>query len=301
MPLPFIIVDRSAVLLLGVCAGTAIGFGFAGHAGSGASTVKFPVCTIPAKTNAAPPEVAAARFCASAPQKQLVATLRKGRPVRVAVFGDSYGDGIWWGLQRQLPHAGFDVVKYSQPAIGFAAYKRFNVEAHTADQLGADPVDIAIVSFGANDAQNIIADDGKYAALLGDRWKAQIATRLDRFVALLRRHHAMVYWVGLPRMREARTDADIGAVNAFYAGEMARLDVPFIDTRPLAADKSGQYAAYLPDAKTGAPVLMRAGDGIHMSMPGYLLITKGLAARISDYVDATRAVDAPAAAPEVAR
>jgi hypothetical protein len=39
-----------------------------------------------------------------------------------------------------------------------------------------------------------------------------------------------------------------------------------------------------------------------MSMAGYLWITKGLATRISDYVDATRALDAaPAAAPEIAR
>ena len=113
---------------------------------------------------------------------------------------------------------------------------------------------------------------------------------------LLRRHKAMVYWVGLPRMREAQTDADIGAINDFYAGEMAKLDVPFIDTRPLVSDKNGQYAAYLPDPKTGAPMLMREGDGIHMSMTGYLWITRGLVDRIRAYVDATRAMGAPAAA-----
>lgn len=294
--------DRSAVLLLGVCAGAAIGFGFAGHADSGAPLVKTPVCAIPVKTNAAPPEVSTARLCGSVPQKQLIATLRQGRPVRVAVFGDSYGDGVWWGLQRQLPRAAFDVVKYSQPATGFTHYKRFNVETHTADQIGGDPIDIAVVSFGANDALGIVTDEGKYAPMLGDRWKAQIATRLDRFVGLLRKHHAMVYWVGLPRMREARTDTDIGAVNDFYASEMAKLEVPFVDTRPLVSDGNGQYAAYLPDPKTGEPTSLRAGDGIHMSMPGYLWITRGLATRIRDYVDATRTIDAaPAAAPEVAR
>ena len=302
MPLPFILMDRSAVLLLGVCAGAAIGLGFVGHAGSGASTVKAPVCAIPAKTNAAPPEVAAAQSCGSVPQKQLIATLRQGRPVRVAVFGDSFGDGVWWGLQRQLPRATFDVVKYSQPATGFTHYKQLNIEAHTAEQIGSEAIDIAVVSFGANDAMGIITDDGKYGPMLGGRWKTQIAARLDRFVGLLRRHHAMVYWVGLPRMREAQTDADIGAVNDFYASEMARLDVPVIDTRPLVSDKKGQYAAYLPAPGTGKPTLLRAGDGIHMSMTGYLWITKGLATRIQDYVDATRTIDAaPAAAPEIAR
>lgn len=301
MPLPFTILDRSAVLLLGVCAGAAIGLGFAGHTGSGVAAVKTPACPIPIKTKAVQPEVSAARFCASASQKQLITTLRGGRPVRVAVFGDSYGDGVWSGLQRQLPRTGFDVIKYSQPATGFTRYKRLNIEAHTAEQLGSDAIDIAVVSFGANDVQGIITDDGKYGPMLGERWKAQIATRIDRFVALLRRHHAMVYWVGLPRMREAQTDSDMGAINAFYASEMVKLDVPFIDTRPLASDRNGQYAAYLPDPKTGARTLVREGDGIHMSMTGYLWITRGLAARIRDYVDATRAIDGPAAAPEIAR
>lgn len=238
------------------------------------------------------PEVTAARLCGGPAQTQLLATLRKGAPVTVAVFGDSYGDGVWSGLQRQLPRGQYDVVKYSAPATGFTRYKRLNLESQANEQLGDRTIDIAVISFGANDAQGLNTDDGKHAPLLGDLWKKQIATRLDRFVGLLRRHHAMVYWVGLPRMREAQTDADIGAINAFYASEMARLEVPFIDTRPLVSDKNGQYAAYLPDPETGERVPMRESDGIHMSMTGYLWITKGLVGRIRDYVDATRAMTA---------
>ncbi len=297
---PVTILDRSAVLLLGVCAGAAIGLSFAGHAGSVAPAVKAPVCKV-SGNDTRPPEVTAARLCAAPAQRQLLATLRNGRPVRVAVFGDSYGDGVWSGLQRQLPRASYEVVKYSQPATGFTRYKRLNLETQAAGQLGNDPVDIAVVSFGANDTQGIIDDEGHYAPMLGERWKKQIAIRLDRFVGQLRRHKAMVYWVGLPRMREAQTDADIGAINDFYASEMAKLEVPFVDTRPLASDAKGQYAAYLPDPKTGERTLVREGDGIHMSMTGYLWITRGLAQRIRDYVDATRAIDAPTAAPATAQ
>ncbi len=301
MPLPVIVLDRSAVLLLGVCAGAAIGLAFASHAGSSAPAVKAPLCSAARTGDTRPPEVVAARLCAAPAQRQLLATLRKGRPVRVAVFGDSYGDGVWSGLQRQLPRSGYDVVKYSQPATGFTRYKRLNLETQAAGQLGSDPIDIAVVSFGANDTQGIIDDEGHYAPMLGERWKKQIAVRLDRFVGLLRRHKAMVYWVGLPRMREAQTDTDIGAINDFYASEMAKLEVPFVDTRPLASDAKGQYSAYLPDPRTGERTLVREGDGIHMSMTGYLWITKGLAQRIRDYVDATRAVDAPAAGTAVAQ
>ncbi|MES2445199.1 MAG: DUF459 domain-containing protein [Pseudomonadota bacterium] len=292
MHLPDIVLDRSAVLLLGVCAGAAIGLSFVGNAGSADSAVVARSCPASAAPAAIAPEVAAARQCAAPAQKQLLSTLSKGAPVRIAVFGDSYGDGVWSGLQRQLPSKGYEVLKYSRVATGFTRYKRLNLETLAAEQLGEGPIDIAVISFGANDAQGIITDKGEYAPLMGPKWQAQIGERLDRFVALLRAHHAMVYWVGLPRMREAGLDRDVGAINDFYAERMAKLEVPFIDTRPLASDAKGQYSAYLDDPKTGKRTLVREGDGVHMSMTGWLWITRGLSERIRGYVEATRTMKA---------
>jgi hypothetical protein len=239
--------------------------------------------------SATPPEVAGARQCAAPAQQQLRKTLAQGRPVRIAVFGDSYGDGVWSGLQRQLPKQGYEVLKYSEVATGFTRYKRLNLETRASERLGGEPIDIAVISFGANDAQGIITDKGEYAPLMSPKWQAQIGERLDRYVAMLRRHNAMVYWVGLPRMRDGALDRDIGAINDFYAARMAKLEVPFIDTRPVASDGKGQYSAYLNDPKTGKRTLIREGDGIHMSMTGYVWITRSLTERIRNYVEATRA------------
>jgi hypothetical protein len=290
MSLPLALLDRSAVLLLGVGAGTAIGFGFVGHAGSASAASAMQAYALPAsKGDERPPEIATALQCAAPAQRQLLHALRKGGPVRVAVFGDSFGDGVAFGLQQLLPRkAGYDVLKFSQAATGFTRYKRLNLETRAKEQLGADPVDIAVISFGANDAQGIITDKGEYAPLMSPKWRDQIGVRVDRFVGLLRAHHAMVYWVGLPRMREAGLDGDVGAINQYYAQRMALLDVPFIDTRPIASDAKGQYAAYLNDPATGERTLVRAGDGIHMSMTGYKWITRSLSERIRGYVAATR-------------
>lgn len=285
--------DRSAVLLLGVSVGTAIGFSFVGNAGSAGSAVIAGTCSAPvvATTPAQAPEVAGARQCAAPAQRQLIETLRQGKPVRIAVFGDSYGDGIWSGLQRQLKAKdGYEVVKYSQQASGFTRYRQLNLEKHAAEQLGNEAIDVAVISFGANDAQGINTDDGKHAPLMSELWKKQIGLRIERYVAQLRQHHAFVYWVGLPRMREAGFDADVGAINQFYASEMAKLGVPFIDTRPIASDKNGGYSAYLPDPETGERTLVRVGDGVHMSMTGYVWITRSLADRIRGYVEATREI-----------
>ena len=214
------------------------------------------------------------------------------------MFGDSFGDGVWSGLHQQLrARQGYEVIKFSRQATGFTRYKSLDIEHHTAEQIAERPVEVAVLSFGANDTQGVIAD-GHLATLMSPAWQALIGARVDRLVALLRARGAVVYWVGLPRMRKPSFDADIAAMNAFYERRMAALRVPFIDPRPIASPDG--FAPYLRDPKTGKETLMRAEDGVHMSMTGYVWITRGLADRIRAHVDAARRVAAPPPAPSPA-
>lgn len=309
-----VLLDRTAVLFLGVAAGVAIGLAFAyggqpwsdKAAGGPPPAITQPgtpettpsTATAPAapsgesdRNRAAPVQpVPPVAFEMIQPfQRQLIDTVAAGKKVRVGVFGDSFGDGVWSALYRQLPaKADYQVVKYSQQSTGFTRYASLNIEDHTAQQLATDgPVDIAVVSFGANDTQGVWSG-GKAAALLSPAWKQVIGARVEGLVRLLRSQGAMVYWVGLPRMRKESFDSDIQGMNAFYADKMRQLGVPFIDTLALSVDENGAYAPYLPDGPEGKRTLMRANDGIHMSMTGYVHITRGLADRIRNYVQAAR-------------
>jgi len=308
-----LLLDRTAVLFLGVAAGAAIGYAFAAHDQPEAPVGTTAELTPPPAAGATTPEEAASGQAAprlapgALPEPPSLAETRpiqpgirnaiaEGRPVRVGVFGDSFGDGIWSALYHQLSRSsGYQVVKFSQQATGFTRYKRLNLEEHDRARLAVAPVDVAVISFGANDMMGV-ADGGHVYALLTPNWQTAIARRVTSYVAMLRQQGAIVYWVGLPRMREAAYDADVARMNAFYGALMARLGVPFIETAPYSVDAAGRYSAYLPDAATGKPVLMRANDGIHMSMNGYIRITRGLAARIRSYVDRARG-EAGAAAP----
>jgi len=87
----------------------------------------------------------------------------------------------------------------------------------------------------------------------------------------------------------------VGAINRFYAERMATLGVPFIDTRPITSDAQGQYAAHLDDPASGERTLVRAGDGIHMSMTGYKWITRDLSDRIQRSVEDARKANEEAA------
>jgi hypothetical protein len=298
--------DRTAVLFLGVAAGVAIGYAFGVR-----QQVEAPIAAVapaapdiemangtaplpgPAPVPGAPDKPATAPGAlAEQPVVQenrpvtagIANAVAEGRPVRIGVFGDSFGDGIWSAMYNQLSRkSGYQVIKYSQQATGFTRYKTLNLEEHDRGRLASGPVDIAIISFGANDMMGV-ASGGHVYALLTPNWQAEIGRRVTAYVAMLRAQGAIVYWVGLPKMREAAYDADVVRMNAFYRGLMGQLGVPFIETAPYSVDADGRYAAYLPDA-SGKPMLMRANDGIHMSVNGYIRITRGLAGRIRAYVD----------------
>lgn len=308
------LVDRTAVLFLGVAVGTAMGYAFAGDiarvvapdaavAPSGPATVSGAASdAAPAGAGSAPAPGAPSRTasvagtmvseCAMPFQPRLLRAVETGGKVRIGVFGDSFGDGLWAALYHQLPSRdAFEVIKFSQQSTGFTRYQSLNLEDHVATQIADRPVDIAVISFGANDTQGVM-HKGRYAELLSPGWKQEIGARVERYVGKLRAQGAIVYWVGLPVMRKASFDADIAGMNAFFAEQMERLGVPFIETRSRSVDANGAYAAYLPDPVTGAPRLMRANDGIHMSMKGYERLTADLARRIRSYVgDARRQVE----------
>jgi hypothetical protein len=294
-----IILDRTAVLFLGVAAGVAIGYAFGtgnekkeavSLAPEAAPVIAPRPVAPPPPTGAAAPDAGAPKGIVAEPTEpdkpaidqpssQMSETVKNGSLIHVGVFGDSFGDGVYSALYRLLSaKAGYQVDKYSQQSTGFTRYRRLDLEQHDDQQIDGQPLDVAVISFGANDAQGV-CDGGHCGALMGKFWQRVIGARVEAYVAMLRRHGATVYWVGLPVMRDPAFDSDARAMDEFYRGLMAQLDVPYIDIRPMTVDAQGQYQAYYRD-KDGTPKLFRAGDGVHMSMNGYIRITKGLADRI---------------------
>lgn len=285
----FLLIDRTAVLFCGVAAGVAIGLAFApqlqGWMADGPPVTVAAAAPAQAVDATGLPQAVAAAADVPAGLSRAVA---EKRAFRIGVFGDSFGDGLWAALYNQLPRReAFQVLRHSEQATGFTRYAQNNLEDRLAGILAEGPVDVAVISFGANDTQGIYVN-GKVAPLLSARWKAEIATRITRYLKALQAQGASVVWVGLPVMRDPKYDAQVQGLNAFYAGLMAELDVPFIDTRSAAADEQGRYASHLP-GKDGVPWLVRAGDGIHMSMKGYRLLTDSLATRLRAWGQAARA------------
>ncbi|MBU1346296.1 MAG: DUF459 domain-containing protein [Alphaproteobacteria bacterium] len=218
--------------------------------------------------------------------------------LRIGVFGDSMADGLWTGLYREMrDQPGVTVTKFSEVSTGLSRYDYVDIQAKTARQIAEQPVDVAVILFGTNDAQGI-SIDGEIFAFGTDGWKAAYARRVDDLVAMLRGQDVAVYWVGLPEMKRAGFDAKMDLINGVVSARMAALNVPYLETESLTRNDAGEYDAYLAETGTGRRRLMRANDGIHMSMAGYLRITEPVAARLKRDAGLDTPVATPAASPE---
>jgi hypothetical protein len=235
----------------------------------------------------AAPAPAPARLAGVTPN--LADAALSGRPVQVGIFGDSFGDGIWWALDQQLRgERGLALHRLSQPSTGFTSYGHLNLLEDIRAKLDRQPLDIAIISFGANDTQSISVE-GRPVRYMSDEWRQVIGGRVDTIVTLLRARGVQVYWVGLPRMRSPVYEEKARALSGFFAGRMRALGVPFIDTVAATSDTQGHYVDRLPSPRTGQLMMARSGDGIHMTMNGYTILTQGLARHLRTRVASLRA------------
>ncbi len=271
----------TVVFVIGVLAGLAL-------TPDGRAWLRHPTIMLGDKAAASAPPPAtpapAAAVPAAAPAPVMArvtplnARLARG-PLRIGVFGDSMADGLYAGLYRDLQdQPNVAVTKFSQVSTGLSRYDYVNIHAKTRAQLDEHPVDVAVMLFGTNDAQGI--DTGSTVHMFGtDGWKAAYASRIDELVALLRSRNVVVYWVGLPRMKRDSFDGRMMLINEVVEARMRALGVPWIETVGLTSNADGGYEAYLP-TEGGRRVLMRADDGIHMSMAGYLRMSEAVAARL---------------------
>lgn len=277
--------DRTAVLFIGIGVGASIGQAFA-YGGSTAAASGAPIAAAAVTTataTASAPMAAAQQSCPTdirlAPR--LVAAMREGREIHIGVFGDSFGQGLWTGLYNALrPQDEFTVHSFGKQATGFTRYRNVNLLDDVREQIAEQPVEIAVVSYGANDTFDIY-EGQRLLPYMGEQWRAYISEKVRAYVDRLQRDGTSVIWVGLPRMRDSEFDGKVQQMNSFYAGLMCELNVPFINTLPYSVDRAGAYTDYLPGLNGGEPFKGRTPDGIHMTATGYRILMTAMIASIS--------------------
>src|SRR3990172_5021774 len=206
---------------------------------------------------------------ASQLQRSYINPFPGGDRYRIVVLGDSLGDGLWSGLYRAFEEeTNLEIVKHSKVSTGFVRPDYYDWNAQLDDILKNETYQVAVVMFGANDAQAIRI--GKEWLKPGtDAWRAVYGERVEAFIKKLRAAKVAVYWVGLPIMRSPNQSEDAEVMNDVFREKAFINGAKFIDTWSGFTDESGRYSAYGPDM-TGQVKRLRADDGIHFTMRGYL-------------------------------
>jgi hypothetical protein len=202
-------------------------------------------------------------------QRSYINPFPNGDRYRVVVLGDSLGDGLWSGLFRAFEDdATLEFIQRAKPSTGFARTDSYDWNAELADLLKKETYQIAVIMFGGNDAQAIRS--GKDWLKVGSEgWDKIYGQRLEAFIKKLRAENVAVYWVGLPIMRSPGQSSDAEAMNEVFRERSFINGAKFIETWNGFTDEAGRYSAYGPDM-TGQVKRLRADDGVHFTMRGYL-------------------------------
>ena len=273
------LLDRTAVLFLGIAAGAAIGFAFVGGE-SGPATM--PAAIAPSADGEGA-KVASCQTHFELP-RDLERALEEGQPIDVGVFGDSFGDGIWAGFYNEFRDVEtMTVHRFTKQSTGFTRYKSLNLLDDARDKLAAQPVDLAVLSFGANDTWDIW-EEGKLMPYMSADWQRLIGDRIRAYIEQLEDSGASVVWIGLPSMRKPVFNEQVVQMNEFNRKLMCELKVPFIDTLQKSLDDDGNYTEMLQKGGEGAPIRARAEDGIHMTMTGYRILIEDMTKDIRDVI-----------------
>jgi hypothetical protein len=201
-------------------------------------------------------------------QRSYINPFPNGDRYRVVVLGDSLGDGLWSGLYRAFESdATLEFIQKSKASTGFSRIDIYDWNNEVADLLKKDTYQIAVVMFGAEGQPIKSGRDWLKVGTPG--WEEIYGQRVEAFIKKLRAANLAVYWVGLPVMRSPNQSADAEAMNNVFREKAFINGAKFIDTWNGFTDEGGRYSPYGPDM-TGQVKRLRADDGVHFTMRGYL-------------------------------
>jgi uncharacterized protein len=202
-------------------------------------------------------------------QRSYINPFPTGDRYRIVVLGDSLGDGLWSGLYRAFEEdTNLEFVKRAKVGTGLVRNDSYNWDSELPGILKDDTFQIAVVMFGANDDQAIRV--GKDWMKVGsEEWRQAYGERVESFIKKLRAANVAIYWVGLPVMRSPTQSTDAEVMNEVFREKAFINGAKYVDTWNGFTDEGGRFSAYGPDM-TGQVKRLRADDGVHFTMRGYL-------------------------------
>jgi hypothetical protein len=197
-------------------------------------------------------------------------------PLVVVMFGDSMMGNVAIGFQRMATneprmnvHAEYHV------STGLARPDVLDWPAYLNQVLPSLGSEVVMLAFGANDDQDMQAPDGSRLAYGTPEWEAEYTRRVALTMDVAAQDGRSVIWLGMPAVNRERLEGARRIINRI-GQEQAELRpaVTFVDLGETISP-NGVFELNVP-GPGGAPVRVRADDGVHISIPGGELVAPKL-------------------------
>lgn len=203
-------------------------------------------------------------------------------PLKLLLIGDSMmGEGMGFMLEKNLSADSLFKVKRSfKYSSGLTRPDFYNWFDAAETLLSEDEYDAVIVSFGANDAQDLIVEK-RNVRFTEEKWSEVYKSRVYNLLNLLTQNSIKVYWIELPIMREARFNSRMEKLNGIYEETISDFNKAVLfSINPYVCDSLNSFQMHR--RINGKLTKLRNSDGIHLSNQGGDIAAKGLIQKIKE-------------------
>ncbi len=186
----------------------------------------------------------------------------------VLEIGDSLGNDLGWGMARQLGHdPAVKLVQADKSSSGLLTPWFYDWSQKEKVLLAQYKPQLVIITFGANDEQNLKAPNGDVLAFGSAPWVKAYTGIVTKMATAATKTGAYVLWIGMPIMQPNGYRQGMVLINSVFAQVATTVPgMTFLPTWDLFANAKGQFV----DAErvNNIPSLLREADGIHFSYVG---------------------------------
>jgi len=199
----------------------------------------------------------------------------------ILVVGDSLGNNLAYGMQRQLEaNPAIDLVIRSKASTGLSNSWFYNWPKEIKPFIADSDPDLVIVMLGTNDHQNMKID-GSVAEFGSKKWNTKYEEEATKLITQSIDSGAYVMWVGLPIMQSSYFASYMSVLNERSSKAVSEnAGANFVPTWDLMADNRGKYRDW---AKVnGRNQKIRGSDGIHFTWVGQNALATYVIAEMQD-------------------
>jgi uncharacterized protein len=226
-----------------------------------------PAATPPATHRTAPTVPrATATTVTTTPGTKCRTGLTADAPLRLWIAGDSIAWSVGNGLGKLAAATGVVAPVYeSRVSSGVSSPGFFDWPKRVSEELPRLDPEVVVFVMGTNDW--MAPQPTPLDATGQPAWKGKYQSQVQALVDAIARDGRILYWLGPPILRDTKQDAGAQAAAAVIKSVIAgNPDAHFVDAHTLLDADDGTYTPTV--EVDGKKVLVRSGDGIHLTPEG---------------------------------